>query len=70
MHCELCYAENTVVLGTLGNITHYRCRDCGMEMGVGSDWVEDPTEGLEDADIVGAWGPEGYFDVMDQYDGA
>jgi transposase-like protein len=28
-NCPVCDGEG-IELGTLGNLTHYRCRDCGM----------------------------------------
>ena len=47
--CMLCGGEGTL-LGRLGNLTHYRCRRCGMDWSVQDTDAQvpdrdDPTDG-------------------------
>lgn len=32
--CPACYSPNIILLGTLGNLTHYDCRQCGMQFNI------------------------------------
>lgn len=56
MTCPVCQSKAATKLGTLGNLTHLRCRDCGMDYSVSPDWpgirfvdlVEDDEEEEED----------------------
>ena len=43
--CPVCDGEG-IQLGTLGNITHYRCRDCGITFSssVELKWDDETTE--------------------------
>ena len=43
--CPVCDGEG-IQLGTLGNITHYRCRDCGImfSQAVELKWDDETTE--------------------------
>lgn len=30
--CPVCICTDLIELGTLGHLTHYRCRDCGLTL--------------------------------------
>lgn len=49
--CPKCDATMPTLLGTLGNLTHFRCRDCGWEYNMPADQVVTLEE---DADLIDA----------------
>jgi hypothetical protein len=55
MICEVCDGEG-LFLGNLGNLAHYRCRDCGIQFSV--EGAEGDAE--VDFDDVQAWEDDCY----------
>jgi MoaA/NifB/PqqE/SkfB family radical SAM enzyme len=74
MFCDFCESEDLFILGVLGNTAHYRCRHCGADTsdtadhGTPEDDFYAEPGGYNDSDVSGAWGSDGYLDVMDEYD--
>ncbi len=48
MRCNMCGGE-AALLGTLGDIEHWRCRDCGWDRAVSRD----PDDGHDDSPPAG-----------------
>ena len=49
LECQICGEVETILLGTLGDTTHYRCRACGADSYDRPPRVEDPLKVLLDA---------------------
>ena len=49
-NCPVCDGPG-VLLGTLGNLTHYRCQDCGIGFNVPVEfrWDDDTTDAIAEA---------------------
>ena len=40
MYCPICDGPG-ILLGTLGKLTHFRCRDCGMDFNMDTEEFEE-----------------------------
>jgi len=49
MYCNQCGSEVLILMGTLGNLEHYRCRDCGWEQS--TEVTDDDMENQTPSDL-------------------
>lgn len=63
MHCEYCGSHNLEFLGLLGNVDHFRCRDCGMDH---SEEMQEDEEPVDD-DSYYEYDDDGQPDEMQEW---